>query len=106
VGGVIQQSSSALAERWRHHSRPLARPSSGALGHAIGSGGVGRALVSLPSLHPVVTSARRPGFVNGLNTILTIGAAVSFAAAVSSVLLVRERDMAASPELEPIEAAA
>jgi hypothetical protein len=61
MGGVIQESSSALAERWRKHSRPLARPSSG-----------------VPA----------------------------FAAAVSSVLLVRERDMAASPEVEPIEAAA
>jgi hypothetical protein len=86
MGGVMQESSLALAERWRKHSRPLALPSSGALGHAIGSGGIGRALVSLPtSLPPVVTSARRPGFVNGLNTILMLGAAVAFAAAVSSV---------------------
>jgi len=78
-----------------------------ALGDAVGSGGIGRALVGVPTqLHPAVLEASKAGFVDGLNLILLIGATVAFAAAVSTFLLVRERDMVAALEAEPLEAAA
>jgi len=78
-----------------------------ALGDAVGSGGIGRALAGVPTqLHPAVLEASKAGFVDGLNLILLIGATVAFAAAVSTFLLVRERDMVAALEAEPLEAAA
>ena len=73
-----------------------------ALGHAIGSGWISRALTNVPpALHPAVLRASRAGFVDGLNTILLIGAAVAFTAAAISLLLVRERDMALHPGQRP-----
>lgn len=50
----------------------------------------------------MIAEASRSAFVGGLNLILLVGAVVAFAAAVASMVLVRERDFvtvtASAPE--------
>jgi fucose permease len=63
------------------------------LAHAISTGGTAQAVASTPApLRGLVATTARSAQVGGLNTILLIGALVSFAAAVASLLLIRERD--------------
>jgi predicted MFS family arabinose efflux permease len=69
------------------------------LAHAISTGGAREAIASTPPhLRPVVADAARSALVGGLNTILLIAAVVSFAAAVASFALIRERDFVVSDD--------
>lgn len=71
---------------------PLA-PHAAAIARAISGGGSGRITVSLPdSQRALVAAAGKAAFVQGLDTILLVGAVVAFAAAVTSFLLVRAED--------------
>jgi hypothetical protein len=63
------------------------------IAHAIGAGGMNGVLLHVPvATRPAVIEAGKAGFVSGLNLILLVGAAIAFAAAVTSFVLVRERD--------------
>jgi len=63
------------------------------LAHAISGGGTPQAVASTPApLRGLLATTARSAQVGGLNTILLISALVSFAAAVASLLLIRERD--------------
>jgi hypothetical protein len=63
------------------------------LAHAISTGGTPHAIASTPApLRGLVAETARASLVSGLNTILLIAALVSFAAAVASFALIRERD--------------
>jgi hypothetical protein len=69
-----------------------------ALAHAISTGGTQQAVASTPApLRGVVAESARAALVGGLNTILLVCAAVSFAAAVASFALIRERDFVVAP---------
>jgi EmrB/QacA subfamily drug resistance transporter len=69
-----------------------------ALAGAIASGNVSAAVASAPGpARAVVASAARGGFVDGLNTILLIGAIVAFAGAALALTLIRQRDYVAAP---------
>ncbi len=76
--------------------------------HAIASGGTPAVLGHTPPrLRPLVAHASRAGFAGGLNLILLVGAAVAFAAAALTLLLIRERDFVQPVEhAEPITASA
>ena len=64
-----------------------------ALAHQISTGGTPQAIASTPApLRGVVAESAQAALVGGLNTILLIGAIVSFTAAIGSFLLIRERD--------------
>ena len=64
-----------------------------AIAHAISTGGTAQAIASTPPpLRGLVAGTARSAFIDGLNTFLLIGAIVSFAAAVVSFALIRERD--------------
>jgi predicted MFS family arabinose efflux permease len=64
-----------------------------ALAHAISTGGTPQAIASTPApLRGLVAGTARSSLVGGLNSILLIAALVSFAAAVASLVLIRERD--------------
>jgi hypothetical protein len=88
---------------------PLA-PHAHAIAHSVSTGGASHAIATTPApLRGVVAQAAQSAFVGSLDTILLVGAAVAFAAAVSSFLLVRERDFVATDEeieREPLAAAA
>jgi predicted MFS family arabinose efflux permease len=63
------------------------------LAEAISAGQVNAAIASAPGpAHAVVAHAARAGFVDGLNTILLIGAIVAFAGAALAMTLIRQRD--------------
>jgi EmrB/QacA subfamily drug resistance transporter len=67
-----------------------------ALAHAISTGGTPQAIASTPApLRGLVAESARSALVSGLNTILLIAALVSFAAAITSFVLIRERDFVA-----------
>jgi EmrB/QacA subfamily drug resistance transporter len=69
-----------------------------ALGQAISSGAARQAIAgSPPAARRAVAQAANQGFVDGLNLILLIGAVVAFAAAASSLALIRQRDIVAEP---------
>jgi EmrB/QacA subfamily drug resistance transporter len=80
------------------------------IAHSVSTAGAANAIASTPGpLRGVVAGAAQQAFVGSLNTILLVGAAVAFAAAVASFLLVRERDFVATEEAveaEPLAAAA
>jgi Na+/melibiose symporter-like transporter len=60
---------------------------------AAGSGRIGAGISQVPkALQPLVLSATKSGFVNGLNLILLIAALLTFLAAVISFFLIREKD--------------
>jgi hypothetical protein len=44
-----------------------------------------------------VAEAANQGFVDGLNSILLVGAVIAFVVAVASLALIRERDFVAAP---------
>jgi EmrB/QacA subfamily drug resistance transporter len=69
------------------------------IAHAIGAGGMNGVLGQVPAnLRPAVVHAGHSGFVDGLNLILLVGAAVAFAAAVAALVLIRERDFVDATE--------
>ena len=69
------------------------------LAHAAANGQIGPALASVPgNLRGVAAHASLTGFVDGLNTILLIGAILAFAGAVATVVLIRQRDFVAAAE--------
>ena len=75
----------------------------GGIAHAIGAGGMSGVLARLPhGVQPAVVHAGHAGFVDGLNHILIIGACIAFAAAVATLVLIRERDFVESAEHEAI----
>jgi EmrB/QacA subfamily drug resistance transporter len=75
------------------------------IAHAISGGGVTHALTGTPAaLRPVIAGAGRAGFVSGLNDILLAGAAVAFAGALASLVLVRERDFVAGDDAPAVAA--
>jgi predicted MFS family arabinose efflux permease len=71
------------------------------LAHAISTGGAPRAIATAPApVRGLVAGTARSALVGGLNTILLVSAAVAFAAAVASFLLIRERDFVSVEENE------
>ena len=80
---------------------PLA-PHSHEIAMAAASGRIGPTLSSLPeSARPVVAAATATGFVDGLDLILLIAAALCFLAAIMSFLLIREKDFVADQGRQP-----
>ena len=71
-----------------------------AVGHAVSSGQASDAIGHTPApLRATVAAAAQSGFVDGLNSILLIGAVVAFIAAATSFTLIRQRDFV----LDPVE---
>jgi hypothetical protein len=66
-----------------HDAATRARP--------LSTGGPPQAIASAPTVRCLVAGTARSALMGGLNTILLIAAIVSFAAAVASFLLIRER---------------
>ena len=81
---------------------PLAAHSH-ALGTLIGAGGVREALTHVPhQAQGLILAAARASFVDGLNTILLVGAGVAFIGMVAALLAIRQRDFheaAGQPEM-------
>jgi Na+/melibiose symporter-like transporter len=68
---------------------------------AASSGSLDQALTALPApVRPAAAGAAGEGVLAGLNTVLTLGALLSFAGAVLALWLVREREIERQP-LEP-----
>ena len=89
------------------HRGPLAAHA-GALAQAINNGTIGQVVNGTPArLRGLVVHVARTGFVDGLNTILLIGAIVAFCAAALTLTLIRQRDFvgAQQPPPGPAEAA-
>ena len=71
---------------------PLASGSH-ALASSISNGSILQAMHAVPpGLRGLAGAAAKGSFVDGLNTIILIGAAVAFAAGVLTVILIRQRD--------------
>lgn len=71
------------------------------IAHAVSTGRAAEAIARTPvPLRALVAGTARSAVVDGLNTILLIAALVSFAAAIASFLLIRERDFVAAEEIE------
>jgi hypothetical protein len=69
------------------------------VGHAVAAGQLGAAAAAAnPAARPIIAHAGLAGFAGGLNLILVIGACIAFAAALLTLLTVRERDL-----VQPIE---
>ena len=72
------------------------RPLAGNLAETAASGNTGAAMAQAPDgTHGFLALASREAFVSGLNDILLVGAAVAFAGALLSLVLVRPRDFRA-----------
>jgi EmrB/QacA subfamily drug resistance transporter len=72
-----------------------------AIAHAVSNGGVAGALASVPGpQRSLLAAAAKSGFIEGLNTILLVGALVAFVAVAASFLLVREQDFVSTQETE------
>jgi EmrB/QacA subfamily drug resistance transporter len=68
---------------------------------AASSGSLDQALTALPAqVRPAAASAAGEGVLAGLNTVLTLGALLSFAGAILALWLVREREIERQP-LDP-----
>ena len=68
---------------------------------AFSGGGFAAATHAIPSsARPAVVAATHQGFLNGLNTILTIGGVVALVGAVLALWLVREREIERGEEVE------
>jgi hypothetical protein len=64
-----------------------------AVAQATANGSIGAALQSMPAhLRGIAGGAARAGYIDGLNSIVLIGAVVAFAAAALTVVLIRQRD--------------
>jgi EmrB/QacA subfamily drug resistance transporter len=76
-----------------HLSRTPLAGGSHALAQAVSNGSVIQAIQTVPPhLRGLAAGAARAGFVDGLNVVLLLGALVSLAAAVLTVVLIRQRD--------------
>jgi predicted MFS family arabinose efflux permease len=74
---------------------------------AASSGQLGQALNGVPhGSQEIVRNAAQQGFLHGLNEILILGAALSFAGSVLALWLVRERDIEREPVAEASSEAA
>ncbi|GAA0654292.1 MFS transporter [Kitasatospora atroaurantiaca] len=75
------------------------------LAEAASSGNLGQVLATVaPQSRQAVSDAAREGFLSGLNTVLMLGALLSFAGAALALWLVREHEIereAVEPEPEP-----
>ncbi len=81
-------------------STPLATHAS-ALAHAISTGGATQAISGAPAaLRATVAAAAQQSFVDGLNLILLIGALTACFAALTSLVLIRERDFVSTHDVE------
>ena len=70
------------------------------IAHSISGGAAAEAIATTPArLRSIVAGAARAGFVSGLNEILLVGAIVALAAAVVSLVLIRERDFITTDEV-------
>jgi hypothetical protein len=68
----------------------------GELGDAVAGGAVSQAIASTPpEARRFVAEAANQGFVDGLNSILLVGAVIAFVAGAASLALIRERDFVA-----------
>ena len=73
---------------------------------AASSGQLGQALNGVPhGAQAAVRNAAEQGFLHGLNEILILGAALSFAGSLLALWLVRERDIEREPAVESSEGA-
>jgi EmrB/QacA subfamily drug resistance transporter len=76
------------------------------IGHAVAAGRIGAAVAGAnPGTRPMIAHAGLAGLVGALNVILLIAACVAFAAALLTLLTVRERDFI-QPSHEPRHAVA
>ena len=81
-------------------STPLATHAS-ALAHAISTGGATHAIGGAPAaLRATVAAAAQQSFVDGLNVILLIGALTACFAALTSLVLIRERDFVSTHDVD------
>jgi EmrB/QacA subfamily drug resistance transporter len=79
---------------------PLA-PHAHALASAVGNGSVLQAIQTVPAhLRGLAAGAAQAGFIDGLNVVLLIGGLVALAAAVLTVILIRQRDFVEAHEAE------
>jgi hypothetical protein len=63
------------------------------LAESVGNGSVLQAMQTVPPhLRGIAAGAARTGFVDGLNTILLVGAVVALVAAALTIVLIRQRD--------------
>jgi hypothetical protein len=77
---------------------PLASGSH-ALASSISNGSILQALDGVPpQLRGLAAGAAKGSFIDGLNTIILIGAIVAFAAAVLTLILIRQRDFVVVPQ--------
>ena len=84
---------------------PLASGSH-ALASSVSNGSILQAMHSVPPhLRGMAGGAAKSGFVDGLNTILLIGAVIAFAAAVLTLVLIRQRDFVGIHQAQPGDAA-
>jgi hypothetical protein len=75
-----------------------------AIAHAVSAGGAPQAIAGAPApLRGLVAASARASLVDGLNTILLIGAIAALVAAALSFALVRERDFVAASGDEALE---
>lgn len=77
---------------------PLPPGAAGRIAEAVSSGGASAAARAVPpQARELVAEAARRAFIDGLNEILIVAAAVAFAGAVLALLLVRRRDFVTAP---------
>jgi EmrB/QacA subfamily drug resistance transporter len=81
-------------------------PHAHVIAHAAASGGAAQAIAKAPPrLRGVVAESARGAFAGGLNTVLLVAAVIGFAAAVTSFVLIRERDFVeAHPAADDVDA--
>jgi EmrB/QacA subfamily drug resistance transporter len=91
LGSILaSQADSSVVAHLSH--TPLAAQSH-ALAQSVSNGSVLQAIQTVPAhLRELAGGAARVGFIAGLNEVLLIGAVISFAAAVLTAILIRQRD--------------
>jgi EmrB/QacA subfamily drug resistance transporter len=91
LGSILAgQASSSVVSRL--HGTPLAAHAH-AFADAVGNGSVLQALQAVPPhARAVAAGAARAGYIDGLNEVLLIGAVTTFAAALLTFALIRQRD--------------
>jgi predicted MFS family arabinose efflux permease len=100
LGSILAtQADSAVMTHLSHG--PLASHAH-ALAQSVSNGSVAQAIQAVPAhLRPLAAGAARAGFVDGLNSVLLIGALVAFAAALLTVGLIRQRDFVEAHHAAP-----
>jgi predicted MFS family arabinose efflux permease len=91
LGSILaSQASSSVVSHL--HGTPLAGRAH-ALAGAVGNGSVAEALHAVPAhLRAIAAGAARAGYIDALNEVLLIGAVITFAAALLTLALIRQRD--------------